>query len=80
MEPWRALRIDVFQGANCSSVSAFVYVTVSSIEIVSVNCYFTVECFVILIEPGCTEAVFPFKFIYLSMETIIKSEWYIINS
>lgn len=74
------LKLVCSRGANCSCVSAFVYVTVSSIEIVLVNCYLTVECFVIMIEPGCTEAVFPFRFIYLSMETIIKPEWYIINS
>lgn len=83
MEPWSALKMMCHEAAHKHThthsqlfLCAFVYVTVSFIHIVSVNYYFTVECFLIMMEPGCTEAVFSFRFVpYISLwKTIIKIE------
>lgn len=59
--------------SNYSCVCAFVNVTESSVHISSVNCYFAVECFLIM-------QCFVLD-VYISLwKTMIKSEWYIINS
>lgn len=61
MEPWSALKMMCHKGARTHTHTRtipiipvfvhFVHVTISFIHIVSVNYYFTVECFLIMIKP-----------------------------
>lgn len=54
--------------SNYFCVCSPVYVTVSSI--VSVNCYFTVACILIMTESGCNKTIFAFRFTYLFKKSI----------